>query len=109
MPEPGDVVLVNLPGAVVTKRRPAVVISSQEYHANRPDVIVGVVTSQIAKATAPSDYLIVQWDQAGLKVPSAFRAFLWTVPRTAIITTFGRLQPSDWQAVSDRVKRAIAQ
>ena len=44
MPDPGDVVWLEFPGALITKRRPAVVLSSNEYHAVRPDVIVGLVT-----------------------------------------------------------------
>ena len=42
----GDVVTVDFPAVTGIKRRPAVVLSSQTYHANRPDVIVGLITSQ---------------------------------------------------------------
>jgi mRNA-degrading endonuclease toxin of MazEF toxin-antitoxin module len=56
----GDVVVVNFPGVVETKRRPAVVVSSDIYHATRPDVIIGLITSQ-AVATTPTDYLLQDW------------------------------------------------
>jgi Uma2 family endonuclease len=36
---PGDVVTVDFPGVTGVKRRPAVVLSSATYHANRPDVL----------------------------------------------------------------------
>ena len=42
---PGDVVTVDFPGVTGVKRRPAVVLSSATYHANRPDVIVGLITT----------------------------------------------------------------
>lgn len=42
---PGDVVTVDFPGVTGVKRRPAVILSSATYHANRPDVIVGLITS----------------------------------------------------------------
>jgi len=48
----GDVVTIDFPGVEGVKRRPAIVVSSAIYHQHRPDIIVGVVTSQIHKATA---------------------------------------------------------
>ncbi|MDQ3930548.1 MAG: type II toxin-antitoxin system PemK/MazF family toxin, partial [Chloroflexota bacterium] len=53
---PGDVVILDFPGVQGTKRRPAVVLSSDTYHATRPDLIVGLITSQTTVANNPSDY-----------------------------------------------------
>jgi len=92
---------------VQTKRRPAVILSSASYHATRPDIIVGLVTSQTAKATAPTDFLIQDWQTAGLRVPSAFRAFIVTLPRSAIVSTMGTLTPPDRIEVVTRVKLAM--
>jgi mRNA interferase MazF len=58
MPEPGDVVTVDFVGATGVKRRPAVVVSSRLYHAHRPDLILAVLTTQVATATAPTDYVL---------------------------------------------------
>ncbi len=43
----GDVVLVPFPftDRRTTKRRPAVVVSSERYHQERPDLIILAVTS----------------------------------------------------------------
>lgn len=108
MSNPGDVVWLDFPGAMLTKRRPAVIISSAIYHAARPDVILGLVTSQTGKAIGPTDCQLNDWSAAGLKVPSAFRAFLVTVPRSAIISHAGRLSDRDWQAVCRCVQDALA-
>jgi len=62
----GDVIWIEFPGIVQSKRSPAVILSSATYHANRPDVIVGLVTSQTTKANSPTDYLIQDWQAAGL-------------------------------------------
>jgi hypothetical protein len=43
----GDVVPANFPGVVGTKKRPCVVVSTDDYHAHRPDVILGLLTTQI--------------------------------------------------------------
>jgi mRNA interferase MazF len=105
--KPGDVVWIEFPGVVQTKRRPAVVLSSATRHANRPDLIVGLVTSQMSKSTAPTDYFLQDWQAAGLRLPSAFRAFIVTLPRSAVISTMGTLTKYDWNAVIARVKLAI--
>jgi mRNA interferase MazF len=90
---PGEVIWIDFPGVVQTKRRPAVILSSASYHSIRPDVIVGLVTSQTAKATAPTDHLLQDWQSAGLRVPSAFRAFIVTLPQSSIVSTMGTLSP----------------
>jgi mRNA interferase MazF len=107
LPEAGEVVVLDFPGVTGTKRRPAVIVSSDLYHKERPDVIVGLITSQIGSATAATDYLLRDWEVAGLRLPSAFRAFLITVPRSAITARVGKLSGSDWQAVRERITVAM--
>jgi mRNA-degrading endonuclease toxin of MazEF toxin-antitoxin module len=63
--DPGAIVVVDFPGVTGIKRRPAVVVSSPLYHRERPDVIFGIITSQIASATAASDYVLQDWKAAG--------------------------------------------
>ncbi len=67
MLEAGDVVVVDFPGVTGVKRRPAVVLSSHVYHESRPDVIVGLITSQTTAATGPTDYPLREWRAAGLR------------------------------------------
>ncbi len=102
----GDVVSPEFPGAPIAKRRPAVIPSSDAYHARRPDLIVGLLTGQVAGPVGPTDHLLVDWQSAGLRKPSMFRAFLATVPLAATITPIGRLSDPDWQAVRACVARA---
>ena len=45
MPKAGDVVVVDFVGATGVKRRPAVVVSTDSYHAHRPDVVVCLLIS----------------------------------------------------------------
>ncbi len=59
----GDVVLVPFPFTdhSASKKRPAVVVSSDAYHQHRPDVIVIALTSQILRpAGAPGEALILR-------------------------------------------------
>jgi mRNA interferase MazF len=77
---PGDVVVLDFPGVMGVKRRPAVVISSLLYRASRPDVVVGLITSRVT-ALGPMDYVVQDWSQAGLRVPSGFSVFFRYVAR----------------------------
>src|SRR5262245_3929210 len=95
---PGDLVTADFPGATGIKRRPAVVISSVEYHSHRPDLILGIITSQISSATSPLDYVLLDWAAAGLNRQSAFRAFLVTLPAAAV-RQIGHCSARDWPAI----------
>lgn len=107
MPDAGDIVVADFPGALGVKRRPAVVLSSQTYHATRPDVILGLITSQTASAIRPTDYALQDWSAAGLRLPSAFRAFLVTLPRSAVSAKIGSLTSRDLDGVRLCVKTAL--
>ena len=107
MIKPGDVVTVDFPGALGVKRRPAVVISTDKYHTTRPDVVLGLLTSQVAGATGPTDYILQDWSAAGLHSVSAFRAFLATLPATNVVV-IGHLTDRDWQEVQARLRIALA-
>jgi mRNA interferase MazF len=103
---PGDVVTVDFPGVMGVKRRPAVVLSSAVYHANRPDVIVGLITSQ-TKGLGVTDYALQDWQTAGLRVASVFRSFIVTLPPSANLVVIGHLSERDWQGVSACCKVAL--
>lgn len=105
---PGDVVVADFPGITGTKRRPALVVSTDVYHTVRPDVVLGLLTGQIAAATSPTDYRLQDWAAAGLRTPTAFRTFLITLPQVDVVAVIGHLSQRDWAAVQDRLRQAIA-
>ncbi|MGB3202999.1 MAG: type II toxin-antitoxin system PemK/MazF family toxin [Nodosilinea sp.] len=104
---PGDVLTVDFPGVTGIKRRPAVVLSSNEYHDLRPDVIIGLITSQ-AKRLGTTDYVLQDWQAAGLRVPSIFRSFIVTLPRSPNLVVVGHVSAQDWQGITACVKVALA-
>jgi mRNA-degrading endonuclease toxin of MazEF toxin-antitoxin module len=103
MPRPGDVVIVRFPGAVVTKSRPAVVVSSPEYHHARPDCVLALVTSNVATATTEFDHVLVDWESAGLEQPSAVRMY-FGIALSRSLDVVGTLSDRDFAAV----KRCLA-
>ena len=104
----GDVVVLDFPGITGVKRRPAVVLSSDIYHSARPDIVVGLITSQTAAAIEPTDCVLQDWSGAGLHAPSAFRSFFATLPPSANAMVIGHLSDRDWSSVRQCVKTALA-
>jgi mRNA interferase MazF len=107
VPDPGDVVTADFVGATGIKRRPAVVVSSAIYHQHRPDIILRVLTNQVASATSPLDYTLQDWSAAGLRQPSAFRAY-FSMADPATVKFVGHLSDSDWQQEQSRLSIALA-
>lgn len=104
---PGDVVVIDFPGVTGVKRRPTIVLSSPTYHASRPDLIVCLITSQTI-ASGPTDHVLQDWAQAGLRVPSVFRSFFATLQPDTHPVLVGHLSDRDWQGVCSCVKIALA-
>lgn len=103
----GDLVSVDFPGATGIKRRPALVLSSADYHALRPDIIVGLITSQM-KGLGATDYVLQDWQGSGLRVASAFRSFIVTIPTSTNILQIGQLSERDWRGVCACLKTTFA-
>ncbi|MBC8164672.1 MAG: type II toxin-antitoxin system PemK/MazF family toxin [Bryobacteraceae bacterium] len=104
--KPGNVIISAFPGAQLTKMRPAVVLSTEDYHRHRPDVIVGIITTQTPHSLAPTDCALLDWKRAGLHAPSHFRLFLVTLPHREV-RLVGSLSDSDWQSVQACFQRGF--
>lgn len=105
--KPGDVVVGVLAGALETKVRPAVVISSDTYLVERPDVLVGILTTRSPKPAASSDCVLLDWQLAGLRAESFFRAYVLTIHRSDL-TVIGHLSERDWTRVKTCVRAAVS-
>ncbi len=83
----GDVVLVSFPftNLKATKKRPAVIISSQSYQQERPDVILMAITSQIRKPLTIGECILQDWQQAGLLKPSLLKPLIATLEQEQIV------------------------
>ena len=74
----GDIVLVQFPftDQSTAKKRPAVVISSDIYNRQSPDIIIMAVTSQMRSAGYFGDIAVNQLQQVGLLKPSVIKPML---------------------------------
>ncbi len=108
MPNPGDVVIVDFPGAEGVKRRPAVVVSTDLYHLHRPDVMFELLTTKTTAANSPTSYMLMDWAEAGLRKWSSFRAYLVMIGKSDIHSFAGHLSQRDWHAIQQRMMAAIS-
>ena len=94
----GEVVIGILRGAVETKIRPAVVIASDACLVERPDTLVGILTTKLPRPATSTDYVLLDWKSAGLRAVSCFRAFVLTIHRQDLMV-IGHLSERDWRQV----------
>ena len=85
--------------------------SSEQAHANRvrvfPEIALGVLTSQVSRATTPLDYVLADWASAGLRQPSAFRAY-FGMATPAAVRVIGHLSTRDWEGIQACLIQAFA-
>jgi len=93
---PGDVLLVPVvfSDGGGRKKRPVVIV----YASGDADLLVAPVTSQAARS--PRDVPVVNWQRAGLRLPSIVRLEkLATVEKSTVVRKMGHLPPNDWEKV----------
>lgn len=105
----GDVVLIPFPftDLSASKTRPAIVISSEIYHKHRPDLLLVYVSSQITKANPQIDYVLTDWQGAGLLKPSFVRPKVAAIEPELIVHTVGALSANDLEQVDKCLRRAM--
>lgn len=105
----GDVVLVPFPftDQSSSKKRPAVIISTARYNAERPDFIIMAITSQIKPQSRFGDVVVEGWQAAGLLKPSAIKPVVATIEQSLTIQQLGRLEPDDVAALKTVVANII--
>ena len=105
----GDIVLVPFPftDQSATKRRPAVVISSQGYYRARSDLILMAVTSQSRPTTALGEVEIQDWQAAGLIKPSVIKPVIATVEKGLVLRHLGRLREQDQKTLRKAIAHVI--
>lgn len=106
--EHGDVVLIrfvftNGSGA---KRRPAVIVSTSEYHQGRQEAIVAAITSNVDRPLV-GHHLISGWQEAGLLFPSVATGIIRTIKQTMIERRLGTIPPAGVQAIQEQLRHAL--
>lgn len=105
----GDVVLVPFPFSDLstTKVRPAIIVSSDLYHKTEPDLLLAAITTKVSAAINPTDYALADWEQAGLRYPSALKAVLFTLAPTRVEYRIGAVTARDLAEIDRRLRLAL--
>jgi mRNA interferase MazF len=106
----GDVILVPFPftDQSQSKQRPAVIVSSARYHAERPDLILMAVTSQVRSPPAFGESPVRNWQAAGLLKLSVVKPVLATLEQRLVRKTLGRLTETDRSALSAALRLVLS-
>jgi len=105
----GDVVLIPFPFTDLraAKTRPAIVVSSAVYQSVRSELLLAYVSSQVSKATMLIDYVLTDWQTAGLLKPSFVRPKIAAIEPALIVYQVGRLSAQDMGEVDHRLRLAM--
>jgi mRNA interferase MazF len=105
----GDVVLIPFPytDLSASKTRPAVVVSSDIYHAARSELLLAYVSSQISQADPTIDYVLADWAAAGWLKASYVRPKVATVEPALVVHSVGALSVRDLLEVDRCLRRAM--
>jgi mRNA interferase MazF len=95
----GDVPLVRFPFTdfSAAKKRPALVVSNNAYHAFRGDSVLMLITSRMHDE--PYGCAIASWREAGLLKPSFVKPVIMTVEISVVERKLGVLPPDEISAV----------
>lgn len=89
-----------------SKKRPALVISTNKYNNNLQEVIMAAITSNTNRVLF-GDTKIELWDEAGLLYPSLVTGVMRTIKGKTIIRKLGVLSKQDFQKVQKNLKKII--
>ena len=106
----GDVVLVPFPftDQTATKKRPAVVVSSDGYNQARPDVILMAITGHLSGHPRIGEVVVSDWKEAGLLKTSTIKPILTTVEKSLIVRRLGQLRQRDLLALKDTLRMILS-
>lgn len=105
-----DLILVPFPFTDLTaaKRRPALVVSPDDYNAATGDVVIAFVTSRLGQDPRPGDHRIALWRESGLPKPSTLRMKLATVDSGIVRKRIGELATGERDEVREKLREFFA-
>lgn len=105
----GDIVLVSFVFADEkgVKKRPALVLNSDEYQSGRQEVIVAAITSNIDRILV-GDYKIKDWEACDLPMPSVVTGIVRTIKQNMIVRRLGTLPSPERKSFDKHLKSSLS-
>lgn len=106
---PFAVVVVPFPfvDRATTRRRPALVLSTETFNRSHPAVLLAMITTARSSDWA-SDVVIEDWRAAELTVPCRVRFKLFTLDTSLVVGALGRLSSKDRGRVEAALRSVVA-
>ncbi len=101
----GDVILVEFQFSEGSgsKKRPALILSTEAYHKTRQEIIIAAITSNITRELF-GDTKIENWKEAGLLQTSLVTGIIRTIKSNLILRKLGSLPKKDFLEVQNSLK-----
>ena len=105
----GDIILIPFPFSdqTTTKKRPAVIISSNAYNNASSDNVIMAITSQAERTIEVGECLIKDWQNSGLLRPSAIKPAISTIEQKLILKKLGKLSSEDLISTENALKELL--
>ena len=106
----GDIILVPFPfsNQTFSKKRPAVVISSDFYNSRYLDIIIMAVTSNTQNPLRTGECLIEDYASAGLLKPSVIKSAISSINKSLILKKLGALSSGDLDLLDKTLKELLS-
>ncbi len=106
----GDILLVPFPftNQTSTKKRPTVVISSNNYNRQKSDLIIMAITSQFNSSLNFGEIIIADFASAGLLKPSIVKPVITTIEKGLVIRKLGLLMNADCQNLRQLIQLLLS-
>ncbi|MDA1127832.1 MAG: type II toxin-antitoxin system PemK/MazF family toxin [Chloroflexi bacterium] len=89
-----------------SKRRPVLILSSEQYLVGRQEAVVSAITSNTRRILA-GDHLMVDWETAGLLFPSVATGIIRTIKQTMIDRKMGTVSQRDLIEIESNLKQIL--
>ena len=101
----GDVVILDtpFPDDTGSKRRPGVIVSTEEFHRGRREVLIASLTGNVARRLV-GKYILLDWALAGLDRSSATSGQMETAARSRISRRIGSVSGRDMAGITESLK-----
>ena len=89
-----------------SKRRPVLLLSSDEYMEGRQEAVVSAITRNTRRILT-GDYLMVDWEDSGLIFPSVVTGILRTIKQSMIERKMGEISPRDLAEIESNLTQIL--
>jgi mRNA interferase MazF len=82
-------------------------VSSSGYNANRRDLVIMAITSQMRTPPGFGEALVADWQDAGLVKPSVLKPVFTTIEQGLVVRTMGTRSNNDLRTLRETLAQAI--